>query len=113
AAFMELREFLLIGGARMRWLLVALHQAGSGILDVFTAWRARRLAIRPDLSGFQLRNYYTLHTACDEFLAFTRERVAEFGSPAVEALLAYHEAVARAAAGPIACTASLGPLVAG
>lgn len=39
----ELREFVLIGMQRFRWLLIALHQDSGDLLTVFDAWRAWRL----------------------------------------------------------------------
>lgn len=109
AEFLEFHEFLLVGSERFRWLLVALDQARSGIFEVLQAWRARRLEIRPELAGFELRNYYRGDSARRDFLAFLRERLADFGSPAVEALLAYHEAVAE----PNVCMVRFGAPAAG
>lgn len=88
---LELREVLRFGETRMRWLLVALHQSGRGILDVFAKWRAYRIGLHPELSGLGLRHYYMLHLFVEEFTRFVRESLAAFRSPAVEALLIYHE----------------------
>jgi hypothetical protein len=98
SSLLELREFLLMGSVRLRWLLVALHQRGSGILDVFRAWRERRMALHPDMNGGGLRHYYTLDTSRNELVAFLRERMVELGNSSVEALVAYHETLAQAVA---------------
>ena len=93
---LELREFLLLGQVRMRWLLSAIHLASSGLLDVFRSWRLLRTEMRPELSGGSLRHYYTQEVFRKEFLGFIGARLTEFESPAVEALFAYHQAVLRA-----------------
>ena len=98
SSLMELGEFLPMGRRMLRWLLVALDQRGPGILDFFRAWRQRRLALHPDLNGSSLRHYYTLDTSRNELVAFLRERMAEFGDAAVEALVAYEETLAQAVA---------------
>jgi len=98
SSLMELGEFLPMGRRMLRWLLVALDQRHSDILDVFRAWRQRRLALHPDLNGSSLRHYYTLDTSRNELVAFLRERMAEFGDAAVEALVAYEETLAQTVA---------------
>jgi len=98
ACLLELREFLLMGSVRLRWLLVALHQRGAGILDVFRAWRERRMALHPDMDGSGVRHYYTLDAFRDELVAFLRDRMAEFGNASVDALVAYQETLAEAVA---------------
>jgi hypothetical protein len=92
---LELREFALVGGARMRWLLLALHQA-AGILEIFLAWLVHREGLHPGLAGGALRNYYALGPFVEDFLAFVRGRLADLSSPAVAALLSFQEALARA-----------------
>ncbi|MGO9257474.1 MAG: B12-binding domain-containing radical SAM protein [Bryobacteraceae bacterium] len=114
---LELREFLGAGTRRLRWLLTALHQSTPGILDVFSEWRKRRLESHPDLNGGGLRAYYMQKSFADEFAAFTRERLPEFQSYTVEALVDCYEALVQAEA----CDAALsrehpivsGPLLAG
>jgi radical SAM superfamily enzyme YgiQ (UPF0313 family) len=93
---LELREFFRVGKVRMRWLLVALHQCGSGFLDVFSAWRSHRMQLRPDLSGGGLRSYYMLHAFVEEFIGFVRRHQRDFQSPAVNALLDSHEKLIEA-----------------
>jgi radical SAM superfamily enzyme YgiQ (UPF0313 family) len=99
ACRLELREFLLMGRARLRWLLAALHQSSGGILDVFLAWRDHRVKSQPTLGGGSLRHYYMRDDFGKDFVGFARERLADFGSPAVEALVSYHLAFAEAEAG--------------
>jgi radical SAM superfamily enzyme YgiQ (UPF0313 family) len=94
-SLMELAEFLSMVRKKLRWLLVALWQRRSGILDVFRAWREHRMALHPDMDGGSLRHYYTLDTSRNEFVAFVRERMAEFGDAAVEVLVAYEETLAQ------------------
>jgi hypothetical protein len=98
ARLLELREFLLSGTSRMRWLFVALHQSGSGILHVFDEWRAHRAALHPSLGGGPLRHYYTQEVFDGEFARFLRERLSTFRGSAVPALLDYQEAVLKALA---------------
>ncbi len=96
ACCLELREFLLMGCGRLRLLLTALHQAGSGILDVFLRWREYRRSLRGESSGGALRHYYTQDLARDDFLEFVQTRIGELASPAVEAALAYYAALSEA-----------------
>jgi hypothetical protein len=44
----ELREFVTYGVGRFRWLMVALHKYGGGLMAVFRRWQAWREANRPD-----------------------------------------------------------------
>ncbi len=88
---LELREFLRYGEERLRWLLTALHQSGSGILDVFSEWRERRMELHPDLSGGGLRYYYMQRVFADEFVCFVRGCLPNFRNPAVEALVSWYE----------------------
>jgi hypothetical protein len=90
----ELREFSLIALARFRWILVAIDQNTSGILDYFMAWREHRLRIRPALGFSDLRQYYRTDDFCADFTAFVRAH--EVGkAPVVRALLDYQDAIQR------------------
>lgn len=123
---LELREFLRAGTVRLRWLLTALHQTAlhqtalhqttSGIVDVFSEWRERRLELHPDLSGGSLRHYYMRKDFANEFAAFVRGRLPAFPSFAVEALVGCYEALieaeARDAAAPRQHSPVSGPLLA-
>ncbi|MEU8434102.1 radical SAM protein [Streptomyces sp. NPDC029216] len=56
----ELREFVLVGMQRFRWLLIALHQDSGDLLTVFDAWRAWRLPRGGQewTSSFDVSAYY-------------------------------------------------------
>ena len=95
---LELREFLLMASERLRWLLVALHRH-AGVMEIFDAWRERRQALHPDLSGWSVRHYYMLEASRNDFIQFVDERLAEFPDPAVRALVSYHRALVAADAG--------------
>ncbi|HUB81094.1 MAG TPA: radical SAM protein [Bryobacteraceae bacterium] len=62
---LELREFLRSASVRLRWILVA-----AGAFDLFCKWRRHRLALHPELSGGELRHYYTQKLFADEFASF-------------------------------------------
>lgn len=98
AYVLELREFLLMATARIRWLLAALDVSSSGILDVFSEWRSYRLDHRPGLRGGDLRNYYRLRVFRQDFTDFLRPRLSEWPSLAVRALFDYEEALQRSIA---------------
>src|SRR6266550_7306957 len=88
----ELREFTLMGLARFRWILVAIDQSTSGILDTFIAWREHRLQIRPDLAPSDLRHYYRTDDFRADFASFVRtQKVGK--APAVKALLDYQDSL--------------------
>ncbi len=93
----ELREFTLMGLARFRWILVAIHQGTAGILDFFTTWRGHRLRIRPALGPSDLRQYYRTDDFCTDFTDFMRTHRAG-KTTAVKALLDYEDALRRSAA---------------
>lgn len=88
---LELMEFLRLGGVRLRWLLTALHQAGSGILDLFSEWRRLRIELHPDLGDCGLRYYYMHRLFADEFTAFVRRRPQDLENAAVQGLLSCYE----------------------
>jgi hypothetical protein len=98
AYVLELREFLLMATARMRWLLAALHLSSTGILDVFSEWRRYRFERRPGLAGGDLRHYYRLRVFRQDFAGFLRPRVHQWDSVAVRGLLEYEEALQQAIA---------------
>jgi radical SAM superfamily enzyme YgiQ (UPF0313 family) len=87
----ELREFLRYGEERLRWLLTALHRSGTGILDIFSDWRKRRIELHPDLVGGDLRHYYMRRLFADEFVGFVRRSLPYFRNPAVEALVSWYD----------------------
>jgi tRNA A37 methylthiotransferase MiaB len=90
----ELHEFALVGVARFRWLLCAIHQTVIDILSFFLDWRDSRLSLRPTLEGADLRQYYRTPQFRLDFLTFVQGRSSE-ANPIVEALLEYEEAVSR------------------
>ena len=89
---LELREFALMGVEHFRWLLVALDQVTTGMLDLFFEWRQRRLYLWPGLDGFEIRRYYRSKTFRTDFLHFAREHTAS-ENPVVQTFLAYEEAI--------------------
>jgi Radical SAM superfamily/B12 binding domain len=91
----ELREFALMGAARLRWLLTAIDQNTSGMVDFFLPWRNFRLQKRPELAGFELRHYYRTETFQTDFVSFVRSHEAG-RAPTVKALLDYEDAIRRA-----------------
>ncbi|HEV2990343.1 MAG TPA: radical SAM protein [Candidatus Angelobacter sp.] len=97
SAILELREFSLAISVRLRWISVALHQSSSDTLDLFLKWRDRRMQMFPDLHGHSLRHYYRTSQFGQDYLAFLRTQPA--GKPkVVQALLDYHEVVAKSLA---------------
>ncbi|MFD5463086.1 B12-binding domain-containing radical SAM protein [Kitasatospora sp. NPDC127059] len=68
----ELREFMLVGIRRFRWLLIALHQDSGDLLTVFDAWRGwRRLRGGRDWSSsFDVSAYYAHPDFPDELFEF-------------------------------------------
>ena len=102
----ELRDFVLHGLARFRWLLVALAQHGGGILQVFEEWKAWRLDIlkKGFASGAESSLYYSRIEFRRDFLQFVVSHcLATMGGafPAVSALVAY-EASLDAPDAPVA-----------
>lgn len=93
---LELREFLLMGRGRVRWLFVALHQESSGLFDFFSAWRKDRIRRMPDLRGFELRAYYMGRWAQKDLLQFARCHLGKAIPSAVECLIRVYEAHAEA-----------------
>lgn len=86
-----------MGLARFRWMLLAIHQSTSGILDFFTTWRGHRLRILPALGPSDLRQYYRTDNFRIDFADFVRTHKAG-KTPAVKALLDYEDALGRSAA---------------
>jgi hypothetical protein len=96
----ELREFLLNGAVRFRWLLVALHLDRTGIVAHFDAWHRWRVANRPmpaDHTG-SLAQYYSRIDFIDDFAAFLRsEHLSHMKNVAFEVLLDHDTAVGKLA----------------
>jgi hypothetical protein len=94
---LELREFTLMAVTRFRWLISAVDQATTGVLDVFGDWRRFRERRYPSLAGPEMRHYYRTPQSGVDFSIFLRGHVAG-KDPAVVLLLTYEDAVTRAAA---------------
>ncbi len=93
----ELREFIIQGWGRCRWLLVALHQDSGDLTEVFRAWREWRDAGRLE-SG--LKYYYASMSFFYDILRFTEQRfIAEMNPQAkcAPAIAAYYRELYRAA----------------
>jgi hypothetical protein len=88
---LELREFLLMGRGRLRWLFVALDLHTSGVIDMFTAWRDNRNRRIPNLTGWNLRLYYMRDIARMDFVHFVRDHFGTAIPPAVECLVTVYE----------------------
>jgi radical SAM superfamily enzyme YgiQ (UPF0313 family) len=76
----EMREFILNGMARFRWLLVALHQESGSLVDVFDEW-LRWLAAGRDGQGPRTDScatpYYATRRFCQDFVQFLASRYLE------------------------------------
>jgi radical SAM superfamily enzyme YgiQ (UPF0313 family) len=71
----ELRDFVLNGSVRFRWLLIALHQDSgdvTGSFDAFRQWYAAHPGKGPRVELDESR-YYASVTFRDEFLEFVRD----------------------------------------
>jgi len=97
---LEMREFLLMAPVRLRWLFVAIHQStalrAGGMFECFSAWRAHRIRIRPDLRGWDLRAYYMRDEARMDFVHFVLEHFGDTIPPAVECLARLYLVLAEA-----------------
>lgn len=93
---LELREFTLMGLARFRWLLVAIDQGTSGLLDFFFAWQEHRSRIRPALTRSDVRQYYRTNEFCHDFTSFVGRQCER--TPAIQALLEYQNALVHSLA---------------
>jgi radical SAM superfamily enzyme YgiQ (UPF0313 family) len=103
---LELREFALMGVEHFRWLLVALDQVTTGMLDFFSEWRQRRLYLWPGLDGFEIRSYYRSKTFKTDFLHFVHEHPAG-KNPIVQTFLEYENAM-RLGASPDGAVTPMG-----
>src|ERR1043165_6160396 len=68
----ELREFLMNGMSRFRWLLVGLHQDGGNMVGVFAAWRRWRNERKGPFPGNNPTVYYAGPAFHSEFIEFVR-----------------------------------------
>jgi radical SAM superfamily enzyme YgiQ (UPF0313 family) len=69
----ELREFLLHGSMKHRWLMTFLHQDSGDLLSVFDAWKAWRISPQSGSPvGERGRSYYMSARFSEDFLRFLR-----------------------------------------
>ena len=115
----ELRDFILSGIQRFRWLLVALHQDSGDLLRVFEEWKAwcRQVLQREFVSDSESSLYYSRIEFREDFLRFVRSdyvpRIAK-ATTALSALLkceSAHRMLADCAI-PVRTNASKAPTVA-
>lgn len=67
----ELREFMVVGTERFRWLLVAIDEASPDILSVIEQWREYRVrVVAPELRGSALRQFYRRAEFVTAFTSF-------------------------------------------
>ena len=91
---LEIREFMLMATLRFRWLLGAVDQATSGILDVFVEWSEQRRSMHPSLAGSDMRQYYRTPQFRLDFIEFLAKHSVGSDSK-VRVLLEFEEAVTR------------------
>jgi radical SAM superfamily enzyme YgiQ (UPF0313 family) len=90
-ALKELIEFMHSGSAKLRWLLVALHQVSGDLLKVFTSWRTWREREKGPYPDASPARYYASLSFRRDFLQFVRSVYLQWeGSPS-GALLALVE----------------------
>jgi hypothetical protein len=68
----EIREFLLNGLARFRWLLVGLHQDSGDMVSAFAQWRRWRRDRYGDFPSDNPASYYAGPAFYSEFMEFLR-----------------------------------------
>jgi radical SAM superfamily enzyme YgiQ (UPF0313 family) len=69
-SILELREFLTMAVECYRWLLSAIDQSVTNMLDFYLEWKEHRNSLRPGLTGNQLRRYYVEPGFRSDFLTF-------------------------------------------
>jgi hypothetical protein len=65
---LELRDFIVCGTAKFRWLIIALHQHSGNLLEVFELWRLWYAQNRP--AQMMDAQYYGSVVFCSDFLEF-------------------------------------------
>lgn len=95
----ELREFILRGTRRFRWLFLALHQDCGDLLEVFNQWQSwYREYLGSDLSFHgDMRSYYAGRDFRDHFFAFVKSFYLESAQNpvAISAILDYESERSR------------------
>jgi hypothetical protein len=95
AYLVELRDFIVYGLARFRWLMVALHQYSGSILPVFERWLDWRAQNRPNLpTGIE---YHAADTFRSDFLEFVACAYLDRDDPEALAVATLHEYEIRCA----------------
>jgi radical SAM superfamily enzyme YgiQ (UPF0313 family) len=90
-ALKEFIEFLNSGSAKLRWLLVGLHQVSGDLLDLFTTWRTWREEEKGRYPDASPARYYAGLSFRRDFLQFVRSVYLERAGSARSALLALVE----------------------
>jgi hypothetical protein len=97
----ELRDFIIYGTGRFRWLMIALHRHSGNLLEVFGLWRSwcekKRPAVRMDTE------YYSKMAFCADFLEFIGSDYVRDDDPqalAVATLLEYENGLDRSVKRP-------------
>lgn len=89
----EVRSFLLSAAETLRWLLVALHQEGGHILEVFRAFQEYRAGLPPETQEGLPAGvpYFQAPHFREDFVRFVESRYVAGSrtAPALKALLAY------------------------
>jgi radical SAM superfamily enzyme YgiQ (UPF0313 family) len=91
-ALLEVREFLTMAVECYRWLLSAIDQSVTNMLDFYLEWREHRSSLHPGLTGNHLRRYYVGPDFRSDFLNFLRHHPAA-QEHSVASLLAAEEAL--------------------
>jgi radical SAM superfamily enzyme YgiQ (UPF0313 family) len=71
-SLLEFREFLTVAVECFRWLMCAIDQNVSDMLQFYFEWRTHRVSLRPALVGSVLRHYYVGMDFRSDFLDFVR-----------------------------------------
>ena len=93
----ELRDFLLNGAVRFRWLLVALQQEVGDFIEIFDQWRVwHQSHNRPAATQTAFQPYYSSTEFRTDFLQFVSEELITAlteNKAAIEAILEYESIV--------------------
>ncbi len=93
----ELRDFLLNGAVRFRWLLIALHQETGDLMSIFDQWRVWREHLdAPTSASSDYRPYYSSLEFRSDFLRFIKEEIHAKSYPenlAIAAILDYESEI--------------------
>ena len=87
----ELREFFIMAGEHLGWLMVALHRAQPNLVNLFFRWREHRISIHAGLQGTAVREYYLGEDSRKDFIGFMSLIAGEYADRGVAAMLEYYE----------------------